>query len=109
MWKGIEAALDPIVGQKGLAMLYRRALSVAASAHPWLAELHMTEATSIDFTTLRSVLVRQPVAACTACGKDLLKTFEALLNSMIGTGLTNSLLSRASKYVVSVGTGELSP
>ena len=36
VWRRVDAALLPIVGQRGVAALYKRSLHLANAAHPWL-------------------------------------------------------------------------
>ncbi len=92
IWRDIDAALAPIVGHRGLAALYGRSLHLAGQAHPWLIVEKDLASASLDIVALRDLLSRQPGAEAAAAGDLLLRTFERLLISLIGPGLTQQLL-----------------
>jgi hypothetical protein len=91
-WQEIDTALGPIIGQRGVAALYKRSLFLTGAAHPWLAAIHGNVRTSIDFAALKSVLVQQGSADAAAGGGALLHTFHELLTSLVGPSLTERLL-----------------
>ena len=95
IWIEIEAALVPVIGQRGLGALCRRSLYVASAGHPWLLEAAAGAATTLDLPLLKTVLARQDDCHATAGGAALLKTFHELLSSLIGPLLTERLLSAA--------------
>jgi hypothetical protein len=89
----IEAALAPIVGQRGVAALYKRSIFLASAAHPWLADSHdggMQAA--IDLAPLKAALAQQTSSDAAAGGTALFLTFHGLLGSLVGPGLTERLL-----------------
>ena len=92
IWLEIDAALTPIVGQRGLVALYRRSLYVAATTHPWLDGLQEGMHASMDLAGIRSAFARQTGAAAVAGGCDLFRAFHDLLESMVGPSLTERLL-----------------
>ena len=87
----VEAALAPIIGQRGVVALYRRSLYLAAAAHPWL-ELQEDLQVTMDLAALKSVISEQDSADATAGGVAMLHTFHTLLTSLIGSSLTGRLL-----------------
>ncbi len=90
-WETIVDALTPLLGQRGVAALYRRTLSVAGRTHPCL--LQAQENTEpINFKKLRKVLAQQPADIAAAATDASLETFHELLNSLIGRSLTQRLL-----------------
>jgi hypothetical protein len=91
-WQQIDVALNPIVGQRGVVMLYKRSLHLTGPAHPWLMGVHEGVQTAIDLAALKSVLSQQSNAHAAAGGGDLLQTFHELLASLIGPLLTERLL-----------------
>ena len=92
IWQEIDGALYPIVGQRGVASLYKRSLHLTSPAYPWLAALRDDIQAAMDLPALRSVLVQQGTADAAAGGGDLLQTFHELLASLVGASLTERLL-----------------
>jgi len=92
IWQDIDGALHPIVGQRGVASLYKRSLHLTSPAYPWLAGLRDDIQAAMDLAALRSVLVQQSSPDAAAGGGDLLQTFHELLASLVGASLTERLL-----------------
>lgn len=92
IWRGIDAVLYPIIGQRGVAALYQRSLHLTSRSYPWLASSHEANHTSIDFMHLKALLERQQCADLIAGGAALFKTFHELLVSLVGPSLTERLL-----------------
>lgn len=92
-WRDIEAALAPVVGQRGVAGLYRRSLFLATATHPWLAGTHDVVLTEVDTATLRSHLAQQSEAEAAAGATTFFQTFHALLSTLVGPSLTERLLA----------------
>lgn len=55
--QNMDTALTPIIGQQGVAALYRRSLHLCAANHPRLAGTYDSVQASLDLTALKSVLV----------------------------------------------------
>jgi hypothetical protein len=91
-WNRIDAALAPMVGEMGVAALYRRTLHLCAADHAWLAPALDTAPKRLDTAGLRAALRRQDGATAAAAGGDLLQTFHELLAGMVGATLTARLL-----------------
>ena len=91
-WRDIHTALAPIIGSKGVAVLYHRSLHLASSDHPWLAVLRESDPTAIDLVALKSVATQQTGALAAGGANALLQTFYQLLGSLIGPSLTERLL-----------------
>jgi hypothetical protein len=93
LWLEINAALHPIIGQRGVAALYHRSLALTAPARPCLAPLLApTLPASLDPAALQAVLARLDAAEAAATGCALFDTFRALLASLVGAALTDRLL-----------------
>ena len=92
VWHDVDSALNPIIGSRGVAALYRRSLFLQRSAHPWLAGALDGPGTAMDLATLKSVLAQQDSTAAAAAGGAMLQTFHALLTSLVGPSLTERLL-----------------
>lgn len=91
-WQAIDAALSPIIGQRGVAMLYKRSLYLTGPPHPWLAGMHEGSLATMDLAALKSVFARQSSTQAATAGGALLHTFRELLSSLIGPSLTERLL-----------------
>jgi hypothetical protein len=91
LWEQVESALAPIIGQRGVAALYRRSLYLAAAAHPWLEPQQDPQAT-MDLAALKSAMTRQDSTDAAAGAVAVLQTFNTLLTSLIGASLTERLL-----------------
>jgi len=90
--QAIDTALRPIIGERGVAALYRRSLYRAGPAHPWLAGVHEGVQAEMDLAALKSALAQQSSDHAAAGGSALLQTFYDLLASLIGSSLTERLL-----------------
>lgn len=88
----MDTALMPIIGQQGVAALYRRSLHLCVSTHPRLAGTCDGAQAAMEFTALTSVLAEQSEADARFFGEVLLTTFYALLTTLIGPSLTARLL-----------------
>jgi hypothetical protein len=95
IWDEIDDSLTPILGQRGMAALYRRSLQLAAADHPWLEAHDEGEPPAIGPAALKSALARQSNAVAAAGGSAFLQTFRDLLSGLIGPSLTQRLLRNA--------------
>ena len=91
-WQEIDTALTPIIGQRGVAALYKRSLYLNRPAHPCLAGMVEGVQKTLDLAALKSVLARQNAANAAAAGGAVLQTFHELLTSLIGPSLSERLL-----------------
>lgn len=92
IWQEIEAVLAPILGQRGVAALYKRSLYLASPAHPWLGSLQEGIPAAMDLAALRAAVSQQSRGEAVAGGITLLSGFHSLLTSLVGPSLTERLL-----------------
>ncbi|MFG6430511.1 hypothetical protein [Roseateles sp. LYH14W] len=92
LWTDIEAALQPIVGRRGVAALFKRALHLTTAQHPWLAPLKPGQEDAVDMAHLRQLVAEQAPAQAGAAGSALFENFRELLTALIGTPLSERLL-----------------
>jgi hypothetical protein len=92
IWREIEQALNPIVGQHGVAALFNRSLKLVAATHPWLVAGRGGALDAVDPSALRALLLQQPAATAADGGAALFRSFHDLLASLVGAPLTNRLL-----------------
>ena len=91
-WREIDGALRPIIGQRGVGLLYNRSRHMAGRAYPWLADMQGISQDTMDLEALAAVIVEHEPEQAAAAGGLLLKTFHHLLSSLIGPSLTEQLL-----------------
>lgn len=91
-WRGIDAVLSPIIGQRGVAALYKRSLHLSRGDYPWLTTVAEGVLQTSDFTSLQTALARQTSANAVAANGALLHAFTELLTNLIGASLTERLL-----------------
>ena len=91
-FRGIDRVLMQIIGQRGVAALYKRSVHLAGQDHPWLPRSREGIHTALDVTGLTTELALQPAAVAAAAGGLLLQIFCELLASLIGVPLSNQLL-----------------
>ena len=91
-WHQVAARLAPVIGARGVDILFGRALHLTSAAFPWLAIAwdHGDRATL--FTLLKSRLAGHEAAAAVAASNALFATFIQLLTALIGVSLTDTLL-----------------
>jgi len=88
----IDLALSPIVGQRGMAALYKRSLHISRPMHPWLPTAAEAAEAEMDLADLTAALATRTSADTAAAGAQLLESFRALLTTLIGESLTERLL-----------------
>ncbi len=91
-FQSIDQILVPIVGQRGMAALYKRTLHLARPTCPWLPLTPEGIPTGIDIAALTTELAKRTAADAAAAGTRLLQIFQALLTTLIGESLTERLL-----------------
>ena len=90
--RGMAAVLAPVLGPRGVAALYQRALHVTRAQHPWLGELVDVAQPVIDLEALQAAFAHRPGAEAATVATALLQSFQDLLASLIGRPLSQRLL-----------------
>jgi hypothetical protein len=88
----IAAVLTPLLGARGVAALYQRALHLTRTRHDWLAEPLEVAQPLIDLVALQTAFARQERVEAAAAATALLHSFHHLLASLIGLPLCERLL-----------------
>ena len=91
----ISAVLCPVIGSRGFGALYSRCLYLTGLAYPWLTGIRDPVRAPGDFAALGRALAQQSTAQSMAGAVALLEKLSELLNSLIGTSLTQQLLGSA--------------
>ena len=92
IWHKVDAALSPIIGQRGVIALYRRSIFIHRADYPWLMTAHDHTSRPDEFAALHTALSRQSSSVATATNGVLVHTFHDLLGKLIGASLTERLL-----------------
>jgi hypothetical protein len=92
IWKDIDVALAPIIGQPGVAALYKRSLYLTLIDHPCLVTAYEGSLRPGEFEGLKTALSQQTPAEALAATISLLHTFHDLLTHLIGGSLFERLL-----------------
>lgn len=92
IWLEIERELHPVIGHRGVAALYNRSLKLTIAAYPCLAPGYQGALDAVDPAALKAALMQQTAAEAAAAGDALFLAFHALLESLVGSSLTNRLL-----------------
>jgi hypothetical protein len=97
MWADIESALQPVLGRRGVAALFKRTLYLAATRYPWLAPLNAGPAdAAADVAGLTTLFAAQQPAIAMEAGGALFMIFRELLTTLIGAQLSERLPSAPS-------------
>lgn len=90
IWREINASLSPVLGERGVAAIYKRSLYVTTN-YPWLMRLHRDVDGVIDVNALSSAFREQPGPDASSAARALLQSFYLLLTTLIGASLTERL------------------
>lgn len=88
----IESTLSSVIGARGVAALYKRALLLATAGHPWLSAAHPEPDTPGGQTLLQCVVSGQSMEQAAAGAHAILHNFQRLLQTLVGSSLTERLL-----------------
>lgn len=96
MWSDIASALQPVVGRRGVAALFRRTLHLATARYPWLVPPKAERADALDsLAELATLFAAQPPTVAMEAGSELFTIFRELLTTLIGARLSERLLQAA--------------
>lgn len=91
-WRQVAGQLTPVIGARGVEVLFKRSLHVTSRDYPWLARAGEGGDATAQSAVLRARFEARDPAAATEASYALLVTFTELLASMIGGSLTDRLL-----------------
>ena len=92
IWPQFSAQLAPVIGARGVDILFKRALYLTSTSFPFLATAGDRGRDTAPLDDLRAQIGQQdaPVAAAASC--EFLFSFTVLLATLIGDSLTERLL-----------------
>jgi hypothetical protein len=91
-WPAVAARLEPIIGVRGVDVLYGRALQQTAMVFPWLVTSEKCGNSAALPAGLKARLAGQEPAIAAEASLALRFAFTELLATLIGTSLTQRLL-----------------
>ena len=94
LWQQLAAALNQIVGERGVESIYARSLHQSQKQFSWLT-VHAPQALEAAKAQLRSDLLGQPAELAAEASTVMLMHFTTTLSLLIGELLTNSILRQA--------------
>lgn len=94
IWNLVATQLTPVIGTKGVDILFRRSLHLTTFSFPWLAMAEAFEDTPSMLSSTKTRLASQETRVSTEAGCALLITFTELLKTLIGESLTGRLLGK---------------
>jgi hypothetical protein len=92
-WRLVAAQLAPVIGARGLEVLFSRALHMTSTTYRWLAVSEGRGGSADQLPSLAECLARQDPATAAEASHKLLLTFTDLLTALIGESLTTRLLA----------------
>lgn len=92
IWNLVAVRLTPVIGTKGVDILFRRSLHLTTVSFPWLTMAEEYEDTPSLLSSTKARLTSQETSVSTEAGCALLITFTELLKTLIGESLTGRLL-----------------
>ena len=92
-WRLVTVQLAPVIGARGLDVLFSRALHQTSAAFPWLAVAVDGEGSASPLPRLMVCLAGQHTSTAAEASYTLLSTFTELLATLIGESLTTRLLA----------------
>jgi hypothetical protein len=92
-WRLVAVQLVPVIGARGLDVLFNRALHETSAAFPWLAVAVDRGGHASLLPNLMACLAGQDTSTAAEASNTLLLTFTELLATLIGQSLTTRLLA----------------
>ena len=92
-WRQIAAQLGPVIGARGVEVLFDRALHRIGAPFPWLATTENPGDSGSMLQNLKAQLASQPTAVATRVSSELFTSFTELLENLIGKSLTERLIA----------------
>ena len=93
LWLQMAARLSPVIGVRGVDVVFRRALHLTSTAFTWLETAGDRGANAPLLSDLKARLMSQEKDAALQASCALLAGFVELLTTLVGESLTDRLLS----------------
>ncbi len=91
-WQQVAERLEPVIGARGVAVLFGRALHLTRKRFAWLVVAWDPADSGASLTHLKACIEARATEDAAQAGCALLATFTELLATLIGESLTERLL-----------------
>jgi hypothetical protein len=98
IWNLVEGKLAPVIGMKGVDVLFRRSMHLTTFSFPWLASAEVHTDNASLFASIKARLASGETDASTEAGCTFLLILTELLTTLIGESLTWRLLGTVWKF-----------
>ena len=92
IWQQIAVRLEPVVGARGVDVLFGRALQLTSRGFPWLQTSADSGNSAASLASIRNCLEVRDREVAAEVGLELIAGFTELLATLIGEPLTDRLL-----------------
>lgn len=92
LWDAMDAALVPLIGAMGFAILFMRCVQLAQRRHPWLDAVPGRHASALGADALCAALATRGGADAADCSIDIIGAFHDALGQLVGAALAATLL-----------------
>jgi hypothetical protein len=92
IWPQFSVRLAPVIGARGVEILFNRALYLASTSFPFLAVVANRGRGTAALEAIRARIGQQDASVAAAASCEFLFTFTVLLATLIGDSLTDRLL-----------------
>jgi hypothetical protein len=92
-WRQVAERLEPVIGEGGVDVLFRRALHLTSKTFPWLAVSAQNDTNTALLANFMMKIADRDDEVAFAASHALLTTFTELLSGLIGDSLTGRLLA----------------
>ena len=92
LWNLVAVRLTPVIGTKGVDILFRRSLHLTTAAFPWLTAIEEYQDMPSLISSTKARMTNRETSDSTEAGCAFLITFIELLKTLIGESLTGRLL-----------------
>ncbi len=93
-WQLMVDSLAPIIGERGVDALLRRALHLSTTVHPWLGVPFERDSTGGEAATFKVRLAAQEASVALETSHAVLFAVTELLAGLIGESLSERLLAK---------------
>lgn len=92
-WRYMAVQLEPVIGVRGVNVLFDRSLHLTGKLFPWLVHAGTLEDAADPLASLRARFASRDALEAAEAGCALLVTFTEQLANLIGESLTERLLA----------------
>ena len=91
-WRQMAERVEPVIGARGVEILFGRALHLTTKVFPWLVTAGAHGVGAAFLASLQTCFAAQELLIASDAGSALLTMFADLLANLVGDSLTERLL-----------------